>query len=78
MRGPYPWQGVFLYKAIDIEQGLFVKWRVSSDSAARICVGDFNGDGRLDFATMGYSVKGFYKTENCAINIYFNNYAPIK
>jgi len=74
LRGPYPWQGVFLYKAIDIEQGQFVKWRISSESVARIVADDFNANGRLGFATMGYSVKNFYQTDNCSINVYQNIY----
>lgn len=60
MRGPLPWQGVFYYKALDIKKGVFAKWRVSSESAARIAVADFTGSGRLDFATIGYSVAGYY------------------
>ncbi|MEN8906144.1 MAG: VCBS repeat-containing protein, partial [Clostridiales bacterium] len=72
LRGPMPWQGVFYYKAVDARKGIFTKWRVSSESAARIAVGDFNGDGTLDFATMGYSVEGYYCTENPKIMLYSN------
>jgi hypothetical protein len=75
LRGPMPWQGVFYYKAVDIKNGAFVKWRVSSDSAARIAVGDFNGDGRLDFATIGYSVKGYFCAENPSIAVFHNQFA---
>lgn len=50
-----------MYKAIDIEQGLFVKWRVSEQSAARISIADFGLDSRIGFATMGYSVQKFYE-----------------
>ena len=76
LRGPMPWQGVFYYKAIDIKNGTFVKWRVSEDSAARIAVADFNGDGRLDFATIGYSVAGYYEAENPSIVLFNNRFAP--
>jgi hypothetical protein len=76
LRGPMPWQGVFLYKAIDVANGVFVKWRVSDDSAARIAVADFDGDGRLDFATIGYSVGGYYMADNPAIVLFRNVYAP--
>jgi hypothetical protein len=75
LRGPMPWQGVFLYKAIDVANGVFVKWRVSDDSAARIAVADFDGDGRLDFATIGYSVGGYYMADNPAIVLFRNVYA---
>jgi hypothetical protein len=46
------------------ERGIFVKWSVASESAARIAVADFDGDGRLDFATIGYSVAGYYEAPN--------------
>jgi hypothetical protein len=78
LRGPAPWQGVFYYKAIDVKNGVFAKWRVSSDSAARIAVADFNGDGRLDFATIGYSVDGYYCAENPSIVVFYNDFAPQK
>jgi hypothetical protein len=54
LRGPSPWQGVMYYKAIDARKGIFARWRVSSDSAARIALGDFYGRGKIDFATIAY------------------------
>lgn len=75
LRGPLPHQGVYYYKAIDVENGLFERWRVSTASAARIAVGDFNGDGRLDFATTGYYTPGYYLCDNSQVNIYYNQFA---
>ncbi len=49
----------------------------ASVSAARIAVGDFTGDGRLDFATIGYSVPGYYETETPQIVLFKNNFATI-
>lgn len=74
LRGPLPHQGVYYYKAIDVEQGLFERWRVSSASAARIAVGDFDGDGRLDFATTGYYTPGYFLCDNSQTNVYFNRF----
>lgn len=76
LRGPLPHQGVYYYKAIDVERGLFERWRVSSASAARIAVGDFDGDGRLDFATTGYYTPGYYLCDNSQVNLYLNGFAP--
>jgi hypothetical protein len=78
LRGSMPWQGVFYYKTIDVRNGVFVKWRVSSDSAARIAVADFDNDGRLDFATIGYSVQGYYCAENPSVVVFYNKFAPVE
>jgi hypothetical protein len=75
LRGPKPWQGVYYYKAVDLANGVFVKWHITQDSAARIALADFNGDGRLDFATMGYSVPDYYETEQPEIVVFRNTFA---
>ncbi|MEV5355849.1 VCBS repeat-containing protein [Streptomyces sp. NPDC052693] len=72
LRGPWPWQGVFYYKAIDLQAGIFTKWRVSSDSTARIAVGDFNGDGRLDFATIAYKVDKYFVAKDAKLSVFHN------
>ncbi len=78
LKGPLPHQGVYYYKAIDVENGLFERWRVSTASAARIVIGDFNGDGRLDFATTGYYTPGYYLCDNSQVNIFHNSFADLK
>ncbi|CAF1120582.1 unnamed protein product [Rotaria sordida] len=75
LRGPSPNQGVHYYKPIDLSRGLFAKWKVTDDSAARIAVVDFNNNGLLGFATIGYYVPGYYIVENPSINIYYNRFA---
>ncbi|HEX6527693.1 MAG TPA: VCBS repeat-containing protein [Streptosporangiaceae bacterium] len=76
LRGPWPWQGVFYYKAIDARNGVFAKWRVADESAARIAVGDFSGNGKLDFATIGYNVEHYYVAPHTKIMVYENETKP--
>lgn len=33
------YQGIMYYKAIDLEKGIFAKWRIAKESSARIAVG---------------------------------------
>jgi hypothetical protein len=75
MRGPMPWQGVFYYKAVDAANGLFVKKRVSTASAARIAVADFDGDGCLDFATTGYYTPGYFLCEDPQVKVFLNRFS---
>lgn len=72
LRGPEPWQGVFYYKAVDAAQGLWTKKRVSTESAARIAVADFDGDGMLDFATIGYYTPGYFLADDPKIVVAYN------
>ncbi|CAF1077711.1 unnamed protein product [Rotaria sordida] len=74
LRGPSPTEGVYLYKPIDVSRGLFLKWKVSDISAARITVADFDYDGLLDFATIGYNVPRYYVAENTSIYIFYNRF----
>jgi hypothetical protein len=75
LRGPWPWQGVIYYKALDLANGIFAKWRVSDESVARIAVADFDGDGRLDFATIAYSVQNYYMAKGAKIMLFRNQTA---
>ena len=71
-RGPSPNEGVYYYKLIDLSRGLFYKWKVSNDSAAKITLADFDNNGLLDFATISYAVPGYYISHNPSINIFYN------
>ncbi|MCF6469299.1 VCBS repeat-containing protein [Nonomuraea sp. MG754425] len=72
LRGPMPWQGVFYYKAVDAAEGLWTRERVSEDSAARIAVADFGGDGRLGFATIGYYTPGYFLADDPVVVVHRN------
>ncbi|MFC0227684.1 FG-GAP repeat domain-containing protein [Serratia aquatilis] len=72
LRGPWPWQGVFYYKAIDIKNGVFAKWRISDESVARIAIADFKNRGRIDFATIAYSVPNYYVAKHAKIVVHYN------
>lgn len=72
LRGPWPWQGVMYYKAVDVANGVFVRWRVADESVARIATADFDGNGRLDFATIAYSVQNYYVADRAKIMLYRN------
>ncbi|MDX7992652.1 FG-GAP repeat domain-containing protein [Xenorhabdus littoralis] len=72
LRGPWPWQGVFYYKAVDLKRGIFTKWRVSDESVARIALADFKKRGKLDFATIAYSVPNYYVAKEAKIVTHYN------
>jgi hypothetical protein len=75
LRGPEPTQGVVYYKPVDVAAGKFERVHVSTQSAARIAVADFSGDGRLDFATIGYDVPGYFECEHPQLMLFTNKFA---
>jgi hypothetical protein len=72
LRGPSPHRGVFYYKVLNAKTGQVVRQKVSSASAARIAVGDFDGDGRLDFATVPYKVLTYFEAKDPQVLIFYN------
>lgn len=72
LRGPDPWQGVIYYKAVDLERGLFLKWKVAEESTARIVAADFDGTGTDDFATISYSVEHYFVAPEAKITLHPN------
>lgn len=72
LRGPNPWQGAYYYKAVDLQKGLFLKWKVSGESIARIVAGDFGSRGIDDFATISYSVQHYFVAPKAEITLHTN------
>ncbi|GFE97878.1 VCBS repeat-containing protein [Gluconobacter sp. R71646] len=71
LRGPEPWQGVYYYKIIDPVKGMYLKWKVSDASVARIKLIPREGAGVVDFATIGYSVKNYFEANNSQIVMHY-------
>ncbi|KAH8676425.1 hypothetical protein BGZ60DRAFT_513367 [Tricladium varicosporioides] len=72
--GPNPNKGIMYYKAIDIEKGLFAKWRIANESSARIAVGNFGGTGRLDVISIGYNVAQYYEEPKPVVTLHLNQF----
>ncbi|RPD55164.1 hypothetical protein L227DRAFT_533730 [Lentinus tigrinus ALCF2SS1-6] len=74
---PPSWKrtGVWCYKPVDLHAGKFTKFKLSDNSAARIAVADLlcRGGKKLDFATISYSVPGYFESPNPAVNAYVSS-----
>ncbi|KAH8648036.1 hypothetical protein BGZ60DRAFT_391028 [Tricladium varicosporioides] len=75
--GPEPNKGIMYYKALDLERGLFAKWKVADESSARIAIGNFAGTGKIDFVSMSYNVKLYYEEPKPMVTIHTNDFAPV-
>lgn len=72
--GPDPNKGMMYYKPLDLEKGIFAKWRITEDSTARIALGDFAGKGLIDLVSMKYNVKRYYEEPNPVATLYLNDF----
>ncbi|EIN03466.1 hypothetical protein PUNSTDRAFT_128760 [Punctularia strigosozonata HHB-11173 SS5] len=74
---PPSWEktGVWCYKPVDLQKAKFSKRKLSDNSAGRIAIADFKSTGVLDYATISYSVPGYFVSPNPSINAFIN--API-
>jgi hypothetical protein len=76
--GPHPNKGIMYYKAIDLDKGLFAKWKIAEESSARIAMGNFNGKGRIDLISMSYNVKRYYEEPQPVVTLHLNEFSPPK
>ncbi|OCK81474.1 hypothetical protein K432DRAFT_295373 [Lepidopterella palustris CBS 459.81] len=74
--GPNPNKGIMYYKAIDLKNGVFAKWKIAEESSARIAIGGFSGTGRIDLVSMAYNVARYYEEPHPVVTIHTNEFAP--
>lgn len=65
--------GTYVYKPVDLERGIFSRFKISNSSAGRIAVADYRCSGTLDVATISYAVPNYLETPDPALRIMFNN-----
>ncbi|KAI0152757.1 hypothetical protein GGR57DRAFT_513367 [Xylariaceae sp. FL1272] len=70
--GPNPNKGIVYYKAIDLENGIFAKWKIAEESSGRVAIGNFNAKNKLDVASIKYHVQQYYEEPNPTVNLYVN------
>ncbi|SJL07214.1 related to Aldos-2-ulose dehydratase [Armillaria ostoyae] len=62
--------GVWCYKPVDLKNGIFSKFKLSDVSAGRIAVANFRSRHILDFATISYSVPGYFESPLPLVMLY--------
>ncbi|GKT90380.1 FG-GAP repeat-containing protein [Colletotrichum tofieldiae] len=77
-KGPNPNKGIMYYKAIDVEKGLFAKWKIAEESSARIAIGNFSGTNKLDLISVEYNVPRYYEEPKPVITLHVNKFAKPK
>ncbi|KAF9265019.1 complex of bifunctional Aldos-2-Ulose dehydratase with the reaction intermediate Ascopyrone M [Marasmius fiardii PR-910] len=65
--------GVWCYKLVDQANGIFTKTKLDSTSAGRIATAHFlPTKTETDYATISYSVPGYFESPNPSINVFFS------
>ncbi|KAL6166653.1 hypothetical protein ACJQWK_07995 [Exserohilum turcicum] len=72
--GPNPNKGIMYYKPLDLENGIFAKWRIAEESTARIALGNFAGKGLVDLVSISYNVKRYYEEPRPVVRLYLNDF----
>ncbi|KAK0503732.1 hypothetical protein EDD18DRAFT_1456907 [Armillaria luteobubalina] len=54
--------GVWCYKPVDLKNGKFAKFKLGDVSAGRVAIGNYRSPHVLDFATVSYSVPGYFES----------------
>ncbi|KAK0184370.1 hypothetical protein F5146DRAFT_1075387 [Armillaria mellea] len=62
--------GVWCYKPVDLKNGVFKKFKLGDVSAGRVAVANFRSPQMLDFATISYSVPGYFESPVPLILLY--------
>jgi len=75
--GPNPNKGIMYYKCMDLDKGIWAKWKVSDISSARIALGDFDAAGRIDLVSMSYNVNRYYVEPNPKVTLHLSQFAHI-
>lgn len=76
--GPNPNKGIMYYKALDLENGVFAKWKIAEESSARLALGNFGGKGLLDFVSMKYNVDRYYEEPKPVVTLHLSQFASVK
>ena len=73
--GPNPNKGIMYYKALDLENGVFAKWRIAEESSARLAIGNFGDNGVIDIVSISYNIDRYYTEPNPVVTLHLNNFA---
>ncbi|KAG2420441.1 hypothetical protein HFD88_000053 [Aspergillus terreus] len=70
--GRNPNKGIYCYKPIDLENGVFAKWQIAQESSGRCATGNFWGSTNSDIASISYNVKDYYQEARPEVTLYRN------
>ncbi|KAG8762368.1 hypothetical protein FRC12_009086 [Ceratobasidium sp. 428] len=65
--------GIYIYRLLDLQRGLFSRTKISNASAGRLAVADFRCSGTWDIGAISYSVPNYLETDNPSMRVLCNN-----